>query len=240
MNWKRFSGLLGAVLLCCLTQSAIAQTTANLTGTVTSDNAAIPGVTVTVSSPNLQGTRTAVTDANGNYNFAALPPGDYSVQFEMEGMQTVTHTVVARGNVELELLTQGSGHTIVLLPSLGRGASDFDPIAERLATHGFRVLRPQPRGIGLSRGPMTGIDLADLAGDDVLGVADGERGWAHRGVQFGAFSGSGLGVAHREAEVFGLRAEVAEVRVSGEGRGGYGGAGHGCAFSSGAERATLR
>jgi pimeloyl-ACP methyl ester carboxylesterase len=79
--------------------------------------------------------------------------------------QTVTHTVVARGNVELELLTQGSGHTIVLLPSLGRGASDFDPIAQRLATDGFRVLRPQPRGIGLSRGPMAGIDLADLAGD---------------------------------------------------------------------------
>jgi len=91
MNWKRFSGLLGAVLLFVI-QSALAQTTANLTGTVTSDNAAIPGVTVTVTSPNLQGTRTAVTDANGNYNFATLPPGDYSVKFEMEGMQTVTHT----------------------------------------------------------------------------------------------------------------------------------------------------
>ena len=77
----------------------------------------------------------------------------------------VTPTIVPHGNVELEVLAQGRGHTIVLLPSLGRGASDFDPIAERLALGGYRVLRPQPRGIGRSRGPMTGIDLADLAGD---------------------------------------------------------------------------
>jgi len=77
----------------------------------------------------------------------------------------VTPTIVPRGNVELEVLAQGRGHTIVLLPSLGRGASDFDLIAESLASGGYRVLRPQPRGIGRSRGPMTGIDLKDLAGD---------------------------------------------------------------------------
>src|SRR5436190_20808997 len=91
MSLKRFTWLLGAVLL-FVTAAAFAQTTANLTGTVTSDKAPIPGVTVTISSPNLQGTRTAVTDANGNYNFAAVPPGDYSVKFDMEGMQTITRT----------------------------------------------------------------------------------------------------------------------------------------------------
>jgi pimeloyl-ACP methyl ester carboxylesterase len=53
----------------------------------------------------------------------------------------------------------------VLLPSLGRGASDFDLIAERLAGAAFRVLRPEPRGIGQSRGPMAGIDLHDYAAD---------------------------------------------------------------------------
>ena len=79
--------------------------------------------------------------------------------------QVVTPTIVPHGNVELEVLAQGRGHTIVLLPSLGRGASDFDLIAESLASGGYRVLRPQPRGIGRSRGPMTGIDLKDLAGD---------------------------------------------------------------------------
>src|SRR5207253_7176749 len=40
---------------------AFAQTTATLTGTVTTEGKGLPGVTVTVSSPNLQGTRTTVT-----------------------------------------------------------------------------------------------------------------------------------------------------------------------------------
>jgi pimeloyl-ACP methyl ester carboxylesterase len=77
----------------------------------------------------------------------------------------VIRIVVDRGDAEIEVLTQGRGPRIVLLPSLGRGASDFDPIAQRLAQARFRVLRPQPRGIGRSKGPMTGIDLHDCAAD---------------------------------------------------------------------------
>jgi pimeloyl-ACP methyl ester carboxylesterase len=81
------------------------------------------------------------------------------------------HVMVTRGDARLEVLTQGKGPPIVLLPSLGRGATDFDPIAERLAAAGFRVLRPQPRGIGQSQGPMTGIDLHDYA-DDVAAAIE--------------------------------------------------------------------
>jgi pimeloyl-ACP methyl ester carboxylesterase len=73
--------------------------------------------------------------------------------------------MVTRGDARLEVLAQGQGAAIVLLPSLGRGAHDFDPIAERLASAGFRVLRPQPRGIGQSSGPWAGIKLEDLAAD---------------------------------------------------------------------------
>jgi carboxypeptidase family protein/TonB-dependent receptor-like protein len=91
MNWKRIPGFLTILLLTAL--PALAQTTASLTGTVTADGAAIPGVMVTITSPNLQGSRTANTDINGNYNFTALPPGDYTVKFEMEGMQPVNRGV---------------------------------------------------------------------------------------------------------------------------------------------------
>jgi pimeloyl-ACP methyl ester carboxylesterase len=62
----------------------------------------------------------------------------------------------------------------VLLPSLGRGASDFDAIAERLAAAAFRVLRPEPRGIGASRGPMTSIDLHTYAAD-IAAVIEQDR-----------------------------------------------------------------
>ena len=84
--------------------------------------------------------------------------------------------MVARGDVRLEVLTQGNGPPIVLLPSLGRGATDFDPIAERLATAGFRVLRPQPRGIGRSIGPWQGVTLEDLATDIAAVIEHGGGG----------------------------------------------------------------
>ena len=54
---------------------------------------------------------------------------------------------------------------IVLLPSLGRDSEEFDPVAERIAAAGFRVLRPQPRGYGGSVGPMQNITLHDFARD---------------------------------------------------------------------------
>jgi len=73
--------------------------------------------------------------------------------------------MVARDDARLEVLVQGKGPTIVMLPSLGRGAADFDAIADRLAEAGYRVLRPQPRGIGESTGPWQGVKLEDLAAD---------------------------------------------------------------------------
>jgi pimeloyl-ACP methyl ester carboxylesterase len=42
----------------------------------------------------------------------------------------------------------GSGETIVVLPSLARGALDFDPLARQLAAGGYRVISINPRGIG--------------------------------------------------------------------------------------------
>ncbi|HEX3108587.1 MAG TPA: TonB-dependent receptor, partial [Thermoanaerobaculia bacterium] len=74
--------------------SAFAQlTTGNLTGTVTTGGAPLPGVTVSLAASTLQGTRTAVTDSNGAYNFQGLPPGDYTVTFTLEGLQTATRSV---------------------------------------------------------------------------------------------------------------------------------------------------
>jgi len=68
--------------------------TGMLVGRVTdSDGANLPGVTVTVTSPSLQGTRTAQTGVNGAYKLAFLPAGDYQVTFELEGFATVVSNV---------------------------------------------------------------------------------------------------------------------------------------------------
>lgn len=83
---------------------------------------------------------------------------------------------VTRPQVEIEVLDQGSGPVIVMLPSLGRAAEDFHHIATRVAQAGFRVLRPQPRGIGGSRGAMAGIDLHDLSNDIAAVIENANAG----------------------------------------------------------------
>jgi pimeloyl-ACP methyl ester carboxylesterase len=69
-------------------------------------------------------------------------------------------------NVQIEVLVDGEpGPAIVLLPSSMRDSLDFDDLARQIAARGFRVLRPQPRGMDRSRGPMDGLDLSVLAAD---------------------------------------------------------------------------
>jgi hypothetical protein len=68
--------------------------TATLSGKVTADDTALPGVTVSASSPNLQGVRTAVTSAAGDYILPFLPPGPYTVTFELAGMATMRRQIV--------------------------------------------------------------------------------------------------------------------------------------------------
>jgi pimeloyl-ACP methyl ester carboxylesterase len=88
-------------------------------------------------------------------------------------MMDRTSEVVTVGEVTIETYIDGSGGPdVVLLPSYGRdGGDDFDPLTAVLADSGFRVLRPQPRGIARSRGPMTGVTLDDQ-GDDIARMLD--------------------------------------------------------------------
>ncbi len=73
--------------------------------------------------------------------------------------------LIRYGEVQVEVVIDGAGPAVVLLPSLARDSDDYDAVAEGLAAAGFLVLRPKPRGIGRSSGPMTGITLHDLARD---------------------------------------------------------------------------
>jgi protocatechuate 3,4-dioxygenase beta subunit/pimeloyl-ACP methyl ester carboxylesterase len=81
--------------------------------------------------------------------------------------------IVRRNDTAIEVIAEGAGPLILILPSTGRDSEDFDDVACGLAAAGFRVLRPQPRGIGCSVGPMQGLTLHDLA-RDVAAVIDQE------------------------------------------------------------------
>jgi pimeloyl-ACP methyl ester carboxylesterase len=73
--------------------------------------------------------------------------------------------VVCPGGATVECYAEGHGPAVVLLPSLGRGAEDYAGLARLIAAAGCRVLLPQPRGIGESRGAMENVSLHDLAAD---------------------------------------------------------------------------
>ena len=93
-----------------------------------SDGQELPGVTIAVTSPMLQGTRTAVASESGDYLFAALPPGIYAVSFELAGFQTVTRTQqVASGyNAQVDATMSVSA----VAESVTVVGADAQPLAE--------------------------------------------------------------------------------------------------------------
>jgi outer membrane receptor protein involved in Fe transport len=79
--------LLVAALLA--TPSALGQSTAVLQGTVTDTKGAVlPNATVTAKSRSTAAERTTQTDSEGNYQFAAMPVGVYSIEVKVQGFKT--------------------------------------------------------------------------------------------------------------------------------------------------------
>jgi Carboxypeptidase regulatory-like domain/TonB dependent receptor/TonB-dependent Receptor Plug Domain len=125
-----------AFLMMVLAVAALASAQGNPTGAIRGAVAdgtglALPGVTVTVASPALQGTRSVVTSGNGDFLIPFLPPGDYTVTFELQGfatqkqnigvamaetqpmkitlaLPTVTETVTVQGSTSTEVLKAGT------------------------------------------------------------------------------------------------------------------------------------
>lgn len=114
--------ILGIFMLLCAATLVAQSTTGTLVGTVTSDGQPLPGVTVTVTSPAMQGSRTTVSGEAGGYHFPALPPGDYTVAFDLEGMHRVEkRTVVglsqtARADAEMTLTSLAEEITVTASP----------------------------------------------------------------------------------------------------------------------------
>ncbi|SAK55433.1 alpha/beta hydrolase [Caballeronia hypogeia] len=96
--------------------------------------------------------------------------------FAAAGGANITDDVVKHGSVQIEVLSQGKGPTIVMLPSLGRSVRDYDQVAQYLVADGFRVLRPEPRGVGKSKGPMENLSVHDFASDVAMVIDEKKAG----------------------------------------------------------------
>jgi hypothetical protein len=91
MQYAKIEMFIAAALVFALTAPTLAQApTGTISGHVVSaDGQPLPGVTVSASGANLQGTRIAVTTGNGDYLIPLLPPGDYTISFEIGDFQSV-------------------------------------------------------------------------------------------------------------------------------------------------------
>jgi len=127
---SRLRVLAAIIMMLCVAAGAAAQ--GNPTGTIRGqvvdpDSLPLPGVTVTAASPALQGMRSAVTSANGDFIIPFLPAGEYTVTVELEGFQPQKKTVgvnmadtqaelfkLALATVQETVTVQGTANTEVL------------------------------------------------------------------------------------------------------------------------------
>ncbi len=98
---KRIVAFVLVLHVAALAAPAFAQvsaTTGSINGKVSdATGGVLPGVTVTIASPNMQGTRTDVTSPDGDYRFPAIPPGEYRITYELAGFGTVVREGVRVG-----------------------------------------------------------------------------------------------------------------------------------------------
>jgi len=179
---RRFT-LVCLVLALALTGSVFAQgsQTANITGTVTGpDGTPLPGVTVTASSPVMIGERSAVSAENGEYVIRGLTPGNYTVRFNLEGMQVVTRQVVAplggTARADAAMRLTGTAETITVTADA--------PTALETVTVGTNITDETVQALPVIRTP---VGIAALSG----AVVDGGAGLGARTAVAGQISISG-------------------------------------------------
>lgn len=176
---KRSALLIALVLICAIQVFAQTQT-GQLTGTVTSGNSPLPGVTVTVSSTTLQGTRTTQTDVNGNYNFGALPPGVYTVSFTMEGMQNVTRTasVTLAGTARADAVLNVSSMTeSITITATAPAVVDSSTIQSNVSAETIDNL-PMQRTLQSTVALMPGTNANGPGGNiNISGAASYDNSW---------------------------------------------------------------
>ena len=168
---KRFLGLACLALLLTMTSARAAEVTGKLAGAVSdSEGAALPGVTVTIQSPSLiGGARALVTEATGEFSFAAVPPGVYTIQFELDGFApqgreqvevrldrtTFLNVSLSDSTVTEEIVV--TADTPVVDPERVSTSQNFDTeylenVAVGAANRGYQDVLFQAPGVGAARG----------------------------------------------------------------------------------------
>jgi hypothetical protein len=186
---RLLSYLISALIFIALSATAgAAETTGELLGRVTdADGAGLPGVTVTVTSPALQGSRNATTEATGEYRFVGLPPGEYRVEFALSGFDPMVSSGVVvqlgqttRRNASMRLSAVAEAITVtsdavVVDPTQTHTGKNFDEeylrhVPVLPVTRNYQTVLQQSAGV-------TGTGNPNVFGGNIL-----ENSWLVDGV----------------------------------------------------------
>src|SRR5688572_9970221 len=188
---------IGCVLCLQPAATALAQvgSTAQISGTVRDESGGVlPGVDVTATNTNTGATRSAVTDATGQYVLTNLPLGPYRLQAHLSGFRTYERTGI--------VLQVGGSPTINV--TLGLGALTETVSVEAAAPlvdtqrSGIGEVLEQERIVELPLNGRNPVDLIELTGAAV------RTGWASTrsmqgssgGVEIAVAGGLGSGTAY--------------------------------------------
>src|SRR3989441_1086930 len=104
-----------------MTATCWAQQDGVITGKITDGSGAVlPGVGLELTGPAVMGTRTAVSDETGTYRFGLVPPGVFTVKYELPGFKTLVREGIqasagftATINIVMEVATVAETVTVV-------------------------------------------------------------------------------------------------------------------------------
>ncbi len=167
------SAVLVAIALAAMTAgSAFAQQTeSRIVGRLVDDSmAALPGVTVTITSGQTGAIRTTVTEGDGSYVVTNLGPGTYTVLAELQGFATRTRQIVLGvGQIESADFTLG----VAGLQEVVTVTADAMVLDVSSAKIGVNVSPEEVANL-----PVNGRNFANLMTLATGATSDGNGGWA--------------------------------------------------------------
>jgi outer membrane receptor protein involved in Fe transport len=177
-----FRWLAALAILFMIPAFAAAQTEfGKITGTVTDQSGAVlPGVNVTAKSVERATVRSTVTNAQGEYVFASLVPGQYEITAELSGFATKqTRTTVAVGATVAVNVGMAVGQQTEVITVVGETAAQINTSTQDIATS---VTETQIRELPtLTRNPYDLVQLSGQAARDT--ESDRGTGYAINGAR---------------------------------------------------------
>jgi len=180
---KKIGAVLFVVLISMTAVPAGAQQFGTLMGTIVDDSKQpIPGVSVTLTGPVLQGSRTAETEADGSFRFTPIPPGkDYKITCVLEGFQTAVKSGIGvslnaeskMGQVEMKLgdvteTVNVTGKAVAVDTTKSSIDSNVDwGLIDTLATNrSFQTIMSMAPGTQVSANPYSPVNNPKVHGSD--------------------------------------------------------------------------